>query len=593
MEQQPQSKKNDILDTEDALGSSTLQGAESRKNYTTAQNVASGPISRPVGKRKSFGGRESKRRKSTSGVQEHAYQRPKFHVDQTRVINKEHHLKLVSSNDFSPSLHTPLSLTLCPAGTRALTSNSNSNNASAFRLALRPRASKPEANPSLFPSDVTLGFVTGDNFESWLKSIKSESGYGELDAVAYTKDGRPYVNRLTLSKLPSNPNYCLAMLQEFRTALSNPPRAITDSTNSSNQSNSDFNNSSSNDTSSNSSSTKRDPKNLYARSNSGSDSAVNDSDIVDFIAASSGGESEQSERSSTPQEENDNSEENNSNDGSDGVEVTDNDVANFLVDEADDVEGDDEEGDEVVTTKQNPQKMDLYLVAARIDLETACRAAWASSFGSNELLQRSTSSYSLTSVGNNESSSNSDDSSTKKGENHEAITKAARVKKPQSPSKDNLGSVETFMKFMKDSDHAFVLLSPLGLIMSSNAAFTNLSGYKLQEVEQKKISEVLGGPGTDEEKETLMWKDASVVIDGKVSPAIKLPTVTTLLHYNQTNVAFLNGLRAYKIGAGTQPFWAVSMENRSNRVGTTKPEKKKKAAAEGMKVMADVILVSI
>lgn len=71
MEQQPQSKKNGILDTEaDALGSSTLQGAESRKNYTTAQNVASGLISRPVGKRKSFSGRESKRRKSTSGVQQ-------------------------------------------------------------------------------------------------------------------------------------------------------------------------------------------------------------------------------------------------------------------------------------------------------------------------------------------------------------------------------------------------------------------------------------------------------------------------------------------------------------------------------------------
>ncbi|GMH91194.1 hypothetical protein TrST_g1730 [Triparma strigata] len=660
MEQQEGQKQNDISDTPDESQGSGVRGAESRRLYTTAQNVASGPISRPAGKvrKKSSGGRESKRRKSeqasqpviseqslrtnssgsntsshpgsssataTNSHSQQSYQRPRYHVERAQVITKEHHIRRMCSG-LDMKQANPLSLVLCPvtsstsASASAAPNNSN-NNASAFRLALCPSAQSSAQKPSLSTSDVTLGFVTGDNFESWLKSIKSEAGYGELDAVAYTKDGRPYVNRLTLSKAGSDEKVCLAMLQEFRTALSNPPRAITDSTNSSNQSNSDFNNSSSNDTdTSSSSSIKRDPKNPYAGSNSGSDSAVNDNDIVDFIAASSG-ESEQSERSTTPQEEN--SEENNSksdgdHDEDDGVPITDNDVVNFLAEEADD---DDEEDDMKPTTSataisskptstataastttvenrntQQPQTIDPYLVTARIDLETAWRAAWASSFGSNELVQRSTSTYSLTSVGNNDLSSNSESSSTK------GVAEGEKAKaNDRSPSKDNLGSVETFMKFMKDSDQAFVLLSPLGLIMSSNAAFTNLTGYKLVDVEQKKISEVLGGAGTDEETEQVMWQKPCIVVDGKVSPTTvksKISTVTTLLHYDQANVAFLNGLRAYKIGTGTSCYWAVSMENRS-KLSSKASEKTKKrrtraaAGEEGIKILAEVILVSL
>ena len=210
--------------------------------------------------------------------------------------------------------------------------------------------------------DVTLGYVTGDHFDGWLEVVASK-GYGELDIVAYTKEKRPYVNRLTMSA-PSPSQPFLAMLQEFSEGRQSVPAPITDSTNSA-PSGSDFNNSSSNETDTMSSNSMKKGNETSGSSDFGSNEDISDSDIVSFIAASSAPlPSPPRPPSSTASSES---------------SVSDRSIVNFLANSKEPLD------DVVQPPPPRPPgpvpTPDPYLVAARIDLETAWRAAWALSFG--------------------------------------------------------------------------------------------------------------------------------------------------------------------------------------------------------------------
>ncbi len=491
----------------------------------------------------------------------------------------------------------------------------------------------PEGGGSDRPSVIgtTVGFIQGlphledkdAPLSSFLSQVK-ETGYGEMDFINYTKEGSPYVNRLSLS--PEGDHF-LAIMQTYRSPSTQQAQAVTDSAESNNT---DSNNSSSldghsgEDTSSSGSGRGKGSEEkleIDTTSSSSSGGVVPDTDVTaylslhDMSASSSDDRGSSSDHRSTTS--NSDSDEKvragkapdiivDSDDmGAEEAEAfSDKDVAMYLA--KDDHGWDDAAEKEPVRVstivaeepaeskrrkrkssditgassrngnwstkgKAPPPSSATYLIAARIDLETAWKAAATSSMGHNTsqflkgppIRQTSTTTTSdhrtnerSVSIPGNQPFGSTTDASTTTTTTTTTVIKANVVTttttttiSPSIPSVTRSmhiasqvsGGYPAFISYSRAASESLCVVNSRGQFVHVNPAWTRLTGYQLADADMKSITELLGGPGTDTDLHEQLLRGASAG-GSKV-----YEDSCVILHYKKDGEAFLNRLTFYGI----------------------------------------------
>lgn len=604
------------------------RGDDSRRHTSTAENVEMGPIQKR--KKKTTNDTKSEVSSSTAALlvsnesnsssgssSGRWYNSTRSDTSSTRIICKDDHMRIHESR-FSPSKF--LSISLNPLPPPQSTTYNFTASSSTFSVVMSCNASPlPDR-----PMGTTLGFLQGlpttaDSLNKFI-SIVDKNGYGELDLIHYSKDGRPFVNRLSLSpakNAASEVTHYLAMIQSFdnNSAAAAITATTSGSTNSQNlHSGSEQPFSSSNEDSTDTSSSssrekKREKSNNSASSNS---SAIDDTDVTKLLS--------KIEPTSTSSDLDSSS--------SDGIEVGDGDIASYLANNSDggsvdSVNSDDashgKKGmatssskiDSAATTASTKYPLAAKFIAARVDLETARRAAYATAMGHNTGVlfsnrKQSTSSsgaaagdasstVSVTQTPSNSSSMTPPPSSpsptstpalpassttamttttttktttttttttmkTTTTKTATAVAPAATAT-PQMADGDavtwgaeivsNLSSgIDAFLNFSRGAGakYSLCLINSKGKIVHVNSSFVNLTGYRLEECEQKTIKDILWGPATDASSYQELWRQVS---NNCVSNSC------ILVSYQKTGEGFLTKVGLYGVG---EEYYCLYME---------------------------------
>jgi len=553
---------------------------DSRRHTSTAENVEMGPIHNRK-KRKNTSGKSSvstfsgngltMESSSSTGSSDQWYKEGNQSSLQSlgRLVSKDDHLR-TSQSIPPPSTYLSISLNPLDPPQRDGETNYHFNSSimSAFSVILSCDAYPLPTQPM----GVTIGFIQGvpttaASLDLFISSV-DKAGYGEIDFINYSKDGRPYVTRLSLSPVGEGQDitHYLAMIQTFdnsagATAIT-ATSASTRSQNNNSGSDTPHFSSSNEDTDTVSSSSnerkKRGKSNNPTSTSSNTSSNVDDNEVINLL--------------SKAKDNSDNSNSSDANSSSDVVEISDNDITSFLANNSDSLSTNSLSSDDALAATKpkhvKPKQNETFplaakFVAARVDLETAWRAAYASAMGHNteillhhprqstsssgaaqgesssteSLVQNSTSIY-----GSNPTSGSSPSPTTKVAVN--ATDGGHSVKSTSSEWGAEIlfqtkNGIDAFLNFSRGAKQSLCLINKKGSIVHVNSSFVGLSGYRLEDCEQKTIKDILWGPGTDTFAYQELWKQ---VLTTHASNSC------ILLSYRQMGEGFLSKVGLYAVG---------------------------------------------
>ena len=431
-----------------------------------------------------------------------------------------------------------------------------------------------------------------------------KKGYGEIDFINYTKEGVPFVNRLSLSPSRSTEKgeeeitHYVAMIQSFdndsaaAAITATSASASTHSQNLNSGSEPPFS-SSNEDSTDTSSSSSREKKREKSNNSASSNSSANDDDAVVKILSKI--DPNFSEDSSS----------------SDGIEISDGDVTSFLANNSDgasihSVTSDDARKTSSASAKTAP--LAAKFVAARVDLETAWRAAYASAMGHNTKILfthanqstsssgaaagESSSAASVVQTSSNPSNSTPPPSSPSPTSTP-AITSTTTTNTTTTTTTSSTTStvaggaaptfgaaivphlnsgIDAFLNFSRGAGakHSLCLVNRKGNIVHVNSSFVDLTGYKLEECEQKTVKDILWGPATDAFAYQEIWRQVSNTC---------ISNSCVLLSYRKMGEGFLSKIGLY--GVGKEYFCLYMEEVGAEMFGASKLEQGLTESANG------------